>query len=63
MTRNKSFMENGCEHSSFSSQGKKGLSKMVANTPAFHDREKKFYKIEPQFSTFDRSVFDQPGLY
>jgi hypothetical protein len=36
---------------------------MVANTLAFRDMEKKFYKIEPQFSTFDGSAFDQPGLY
>ncbi len=41
--KEKSFMENGCKHSSFLWQGKKVLCKMVANTLAFCDKEKKFY--------------------
>jgi hypothetical protein len=37
--KEKSLMENGCEHSSFSQHGKKVLWKIYAKTLAFHDKE------------------------
>ncbi len=37
--KEKSLMENGCEHSSFLQHGKKVLWKIYAKTPAFHDKE------------------------
>ncbi len=37
--KEKSLMENGCEHSSLLQHGKKVLWKIYANTPAFRDKE------------------------